>query len=630
MADKIQVITFDGTVKWIDYEAATGIPGPEGPQGPQGIQGLQGLPGLPGPQGIPGPTGPQGPAGTGGGGSNIVVNVTDFGAKDDGVTDSIAAIRSASIFAAQNNPGGGGGMLGIPSGTVLVTDTFEPMVEQTIIGTGPLSSIIKIDPALNKKVIDLHQKQGGQPARVYLEKLLIRGGGVSIGSGDLGHMEYVFFWYSPTNGLEILRARTATGPFGAFPNGQKASACDRWLLVGCHFNLNQGHGLLLANGGHFGTSVIGGESSNNGGAGIMLDGTDVTVGDTLIQGVNFEQNALASAYLKNVHNAEVSKCYAFQAPIIIDEGSYGNRIVGNEIFDNTGEEQQVNGEWSYGGGILDNGFWNVTGPNNGLGFPHAGIRAGKSIQELMTNAISNAVPVGASLGWHSGAFRRSAPITDIPPWQIVNRSISVTIPTNVEYLYEIIWCGRSLSVTDGSTTVSDAYTNFNIDQFEPRLIRFVSTCIGPLTFSTGSGEHYIWPSATPISMSAFSNDQVDASSLITVEGTSRRIHSEGAVASIGRTLNALDINKSYLVRAKYQMVTGDPRRVRLRWGSFTAGAGNSLWSVRARRDSAALMGVLRPSTSITAAHQGRLTFGISPGTGPCEVLLNYLVAVPLT
>jgi hypothetical protein len=89
-------------------------------------------------------------------------------------------------------------------------------------------------------------------------------------------------------------------------------------------------------------------------------------------------------------------------------------------------------------------------------------------------------------------------------------------------------------------------------------------------------------------------------------------------------------DRHYLLRARYTMVSGDPRSVRLRWGAFLGGAGNSYWSTRARADGTALMTVLKaPGTSVAAAYRSRISFGVSGGA-PAEVVLNALVAIPLS
>ena len=89
------------------YWIKTSQRGPEGPQGPQGIQGIQGIQGD---QGIQGETGPQGPTDPAsilytypGGVEQTVqerlkqyINVRDFGAVGDGVTNDTDAIQAAA------------------------------------------------------------------------------------------------------------------------------------------------------------------------------------------------------------------------------------------------------------------------------------------------------------------------------------------------------------------------------------------------------------------------------------------------------------------------------------------------------------------------------------------------------
>ena len=279
-------------------------------------------------------------------------------------------------------------------------------------------------------------------------------------------------------------------------------------------------------------------------------GSQVRVGACRIEGVNFEQNGLASVYVKNAHGVYVEKCYPFQAPIILDEQSWGCAVRDCDLFDNRNEEQQVGGLYSYGAGILDNGFFNVTGPNKGQAFTHPGIRAGKTLQELMPNVAPTALPVGASSGWHSGAFRRSAPIVDMGPnlpWQVVNRAITVPVPAG-EHLIEVIWCGQSLTVTDGVKSVTQTNGDFSIEEFVPKLIRFVSTGPATLTITAGANEHYIWPIISPNALGPLGLDQSGAGS--SWDPASRLLSSTGAVSSVGATIANLDPAKHYLVTSE--------------------------------------------------------------------------------
>jgi Pectate lyase superfamily protein len=131
--------------------------GPPGPMGPAGPAGPMGPPGPTGPIGPPGPTGPMGPAGPSGGGNGggtttgtHVLNVQDFGAVGDGVTDDRAAIQACfdDAFGTATSPHGNNNNVNkavfFPKGSYSISDyiTITGVWGGRIYGEGPGQSAI--------------------------------------------------------------------------------------------------------------------------------------------------------------------------------------------------------------------------------------------------------------------------------------------------------------------------------------------------------------------------------------------------------------------------------------------------------------------------------------------------------
>ena len=148
--------------------------GPQGPQGAQGGQGIQGDIGPVGPKGDTGATGPKGDTGPAGGGDGqvaalfttatttraatdarylpdggvrpigkgeLVLNVADFGAKGDGITNDSGAFANA-FAAASSATTFGSAVVYIPAGTFVV-DTLLAQPQITVRGAGRYKTNIK-------------------------------------------------------------------------------------------------------------------------------------------------------------------------------------------------------------------------------------------------------------------------------------------------------------------------------------------------------------------------------------------------------------------------------------------------------------------------------------------------------
>jgi hypothetical protein len=154
---------------------STGAEGPQGPQGSQGPQGPQG------PQGNPGAEAPS---------SLLVINVKDFGAKGDNVTDDSAAIQTAYLQALST-----GHALYFPAAhyhvasalTFLLNDAAQ--IGVTILGDGPGWSVIDVQSvATSPQVLftcTRNTRQSGPPACDSVN-LVVKGIGFATNTTGIG------------------------------------------------------------------------------------------------------------------------------------------------------------------------------------------------------------------------------------------------------------------------------------------------------------------------------------------------------------------------------------------------------------------------------------------------------------
>ena len=134
-----------------------GPSGADGAQGPQGEPGAQGEIGPPGPQGEQGPPGPKGDAGSGGSGAEFGINVKDYGAKGDGVTDDTAAIQAAIDTAAASVVGAAGDMVLLPKGMYMVSAPLVVKNYVRLVGANDNAVRIKALPSfpVNSPVVKM-------------------------------------------------------------------------------------------------------------------------------------------------------------------------------------------------------------------------------------------------------------------------------------------------------------------------------------------------------------------------------------------------------------------------------------------------------------------------------------------
>jgi hypothetical protein len=136
-------------------QGLTGATGPQGPAGADGATGPQGLQGIPGPAGLTGltgATGPQGPTGPAGApgadATGVYINVKDFGAVGDGVTDDTVAIQKAIDSIGTNlisltQPIYKGGTVFFPQGDYAINAPIRTYSAIALKGAGPSSRIME-------------------------------------------------------------------------------------------------------------------------------------------------------------------------------------------------------------------------------------------------------------------------------------------------------------------------------------------------------------------------------------------------------------------------------------------------------------------------------------------------------
>jgi len=161
-----------GATGFTGPQGVAGATGPTGYTGPQGVAGATGPTGFTGPQGVAGATGPTGYTGyTGPAGSTYVVDVKNYGATGDGVTDDTSAINAA--IAALTNKS----TLFFPPGKYMHTGFTALSSLTDILIRGEAAELYQTNNANNTFVFD------NTSSRITVEGIWFNGVGTARASG---------------------------------------------------------------------------------------------------------------------------------------------------------------------------------------------------------------------------------------------------------------------------------------------------------------------------------------------------------------------------------------------------------------------------------------------------------------
>lgn len=312
--------------------------------------------------GIVGPPGPPGPPGTGGGGAtSYEINVKDYGALGDGVTDDTAAIQAAIQAAlplgATTYFPPGTYIIGYPgihidlSARPMTTDTFfypktqlrgDGQSSVRILGKADNYNMITIQGglAINGGAVFSQQNFKG----LYLDKIDNLGkvlvlDNLAFASFEdmyLSHGEYCI-WATDVLSSDFKNVNIRHGTKGLYAFQQDFSGPNAWTFTGCHISANGVYGALFHNpstitfvgGAIEGNGILAGTSYSTDSWGIKaVCNTEIhgAVGFSF-DGVYFEHNAgMADVWLSTTVGKSTNKLSGclFQR---IDAGQYSKHNV---------------------------------------------------------------------------------------------------------------------------------------------------------------------------------------------------------------------------------------------------------------------------------------------------------------